>query len=706
MFRWLSFLSGAGSRARLTAIDSTQAVIEFALDGTVLDANRRFLDLMGYGLAEVRGRPHALFLDPVERESAAYRAFWEALRRGQAQTAEFRRLTREGREVWLQATYTPIRDRTGRLRRIVKFATDITAAKQQAQDQAGQIAAIHRSQAVIEFALDGTILSANDNFLAVMGYAREEVVGRHHSMFMPPEEREDEVYRHFWERLRAGRFEAAEYRRIGKDGREVWIQANYNPILDARGHPAKVVKFATDITARKRADAELAGKITAIGRSQAVIEFALDGTVLTANDLFLSVMGYRLEEIQGRHHSLFVDPEEAESDDYRAFWERLRRGEFQVAEYRRRGKDGRVVWIQATYTPVMDPAGRPAKVVKFATDITQQIRQRQQFKLLSMVADETDNSVIITDANGLIEYVNPGFTKLTGYSAEEVKGRKPGSILQGELTDPATVGRIRAHLEARQPSYEEILNYSRAGEPYWISLSINPVFGPDGRLERYISIQTNVTETKTNALEFDARMQAIRRTNAVMEWDPDGRPVVVNDITLTLAGLPPATEPGALPATLHLGRLLAPADLEQIRAGGHMVRDLQIIPHAGGAPVWLAANFQPIRDMHGRMQRVVMYASDITARRRAIDQTTALMRGVLDRVGQVAEEITGIAGQTNLLALNATIEAARAGEAGKGFAVVAGEVKGLAGRASGSAQEITGLVSDTRGEVEKLAALI
>ncbi|HYE00251.1 MAG TPA: PAS domain S-box protein, partial [Alphaproteobacteria bacterium] len=479
----------------------------------------------------------------------------------------------------------------------------------------------------------------------------------------------------------------------------------YNPILDPAGRPVKVVKFATDVTARKLADADRAGQIAAIDKSRAVIEFDLAGTILSANANFLATMGYGLDEVVGRHHRMFVDPADAASEAYREFWARLGRGEAHTAEFRRLGKGGREVWIQASYTPILDHSGRPRKVVKFATDITEEMRRRAQVRLLSLVADETDNAVIITDAQGLVEYVNPGFTRLTGYSFAEIRGRKPGHLLQGEATDQGTVARVREHIAARKPFYEEILNYTKAGEPYWISLSINPVFAPDGRIDRFISIQANVTRTKTAALEFNARMEAIRRTNAVAEWDAQGRPVLANDVLRRLIGLPPGTDPGPLQALPTLDRVLDDADRATLQAGGHAVRELRL-SGPDGAAVWLAANFQAIVDMRGTLARVVMYATDVTARRRAVDETTALMRDVLDRVGQVAGEISGIAGQTNLLALNATIEAARAGEAGRGFDVVAGEVKALAGRASGSAGEIGSLVSETRGEVDRLAAAL
>jgi methyl-accepting chemotaxis protein len=222
-----------------------------------------------------------------------------------------------------------------------------------------QANAIRKSQAVIEFEMDGKIITANQNFLDALGYRLEEIQGKHHSMFVASDLRDSAAYRAFWTNLNRGEYQPAEYKRIGKGGREVWIQASYNPIFDRNGKPCRVIKFATDITAQKIRSMEDAGKMAAIGRAQAVIEFNLDGTIITANDNFLKVVGYSLAEIQGKHHSMFVSPAERDGNAYREFWAKLNRGEFQAAEYKRLGKGGKEVWILASYNPILDDTGKP-----------------------------------------------------------------------------------------------------------------------------------------------------------------------------------------------------------------------------------------------------------------------------------------------------------------------------------------------------------
>ena len=370
--------SGDRAAAQAAAIDRSQAVIEFGMDGTIIAANQNFLDVFGYTLAEVKGRHHSMFVEPELRDSAAYREFWARLNRGEFQTAEYKRIGKGGRPVWIQASYNPILDRHGKPVSVIKFATDITAQKIRSLEDAGKISAILRAQAVIEFDPDGTIVTANDHFLEAVGYALGEIVGRHHSLFVEPAMRDRTEYRELWARLNRGEYLSMEYKLIGKDGREVWFLASYDPILDAQGKLLKIVSLANDVTREKLETANFEGQIVAIGKSQAVIEFSMDGTILTANDHFLKALGYSLNEIKGRHHRIFVDPAEAASAEYRDFWMRLQRGEYVTAEFRRLGKGGREVFIQASYNPILDRTGRPFKVVKYATDTTAQVMARRK----------------------------------------------------------------------------------------------------------------------------------------------------------------------------------------------------------------------------------------------------------------------------------------------------------------------------------------
>nr|WP_165681133.1 PAS domain-containing methyl-accepting chemotaxis protein [Pseudomonas otitidis] len=237
--------------------------------------------------------------------------------------------------------------------------------------------AVERSMAVIEFLPDGTIVSANENFLSAVGYRPEEVQGRHHRMFCEPAYANSTEYRRFWERLAAGEFIRDRFRRRDKQGRELWLEASYNPVRDTAGRVIGVFKLATDITAQVLREQQQESLISAIDRSMAVIEFNLRGEVLTANENFLSLMGYRLDEIRGRHHRQLCTREDAASPEYTQFWERLNHGEFFTGRFKRVNKRGDVVWLRATYNPVFDANGTLCKVVKLATDVTEQVLHQQ-----------------------------------------------------------------------------------------------------------------------------------------------------------------------------------------------------------------------------------------------------------------------------------------------------------------------------------------
>jgi methyl-accepting chemotaxis protein len=294
---------------------------------------------------------------------------------------------------------TPLKHADGRRAGVVVEWAD-ASVRLQNLNFAAQTAAISRAQAVIEFNLDGTIITANENFLKALGYSLGEIQGNHHRIFVDQAERDSAAYREFWAALSRGDYQAGEYKRIGKGGKDVWILASYNPVFDEKGKPFKVVKFATDVTAQKLKNADLAGQIEAIGKSQAVIEFNLDGTILTANDNFLHALGYSLGEIKGKHHSMFVESADRDGAVYRAFWAALNRGEFQAGEFKRVGKGGKEVWIQASYNPILDLNGKPFKVVKYASDVTKAVlvrmgneRVRGMMETVAAGAEELNASV-------------------------------------------------------------------------------------------------------------------------------------------------------------------------------------------------------------------------------------------------------------------------------------------------------------------------
>ena len=428
--------------AQAQAIGRSQAVIEFNLDGTIITANDNFLKALGYGLGEIQGKHHSLFVPPSERDLASYREFWAALNRGEFQAAQYKRIRKDGNPIWIQASYNPVLDRTGRPARVIKFATDITSQKAMALEDAGRIAAIDRAQAVIEFKLDGTIITANENFLKTMGYALEEIKGRHHSMFVEAEVRGSAAYQDSWARLNRGELLSGEFKRLGRNGKEIWILASYNPILDDTGRPFKVVKFASDVTERKLLAADTRGQIDAIKKSQAVIEFQMDGTIKWANPNFLGAVGYTLGEIEGKHHSMFVEAAERASPEYVQFWQALNRGEYQAGEYKRLARGDREIWIEASYNPILDLNAKPFKVVKYATDVTA--------KAVARVKAE--------EARGLIESVAAGSEEMSASIREIAQTMvKSREVVVSTVAQVETADTQAARLSAAADSMSGII---------------------------------------------------------------------------------------------------------------------------------------------------------------------------------------------------------------------------------------------------------
>ncbi|CAL75162.1 methyl-accepting chemotaxis receptor/sensory transducer with PAS domain [Bradyrhizobium sp. ORS 278] len=385
---------GATSPLRV-ALDKSLAMMAVAMDGTIISANENCLGALGYTSAEVEGRQHSMLIDPAAQADGSYQKFWDSLRRGEFQSGEFKRIGKGGKTLWIQGTYTPILDRNGKPTKVIKLATDVTAQKARSLENDAIMAALLRSQTAIECKMDGTIITVNQNLLDQLGYTLEEVRGKHQSMFIDPAARDSAEYRGFWATLRAGKHCAAEFKRRAKSGKDVWVVGSWNPILDEKGQPYKVVGFATDVTAQKLEAIDFAGQIEAISKSMAVTEFALDGTILKANKIFLDMMGYSDKEVVGKHHSMFVPEVEHNTPAYREFWSKLRAGEAQTGEFLRMSKDNREVYIHGSYNPIFDLDGKPMKIVKYAYDMTPTVIARQKSGsvrfIIESVADGAEN---------------------------------------------------------------------------------------------------------------------------------------------------------------------------------------------------------------------------------------------------------------------------------------------------------------------------
>jgi len=668
----LALVQTSDSDSLLEALQRSQAVIEFDITGCITNANANFLKTTGYSLDELKGKHHSMMCEPEYAASAEYKSFWQRLGQGEFEQGEYRRLGKGGKEIWLMASYNPILDGNGKVTKVVKFATDITASKAELKVRTD---IMNLTSIVSEANLKGDIMNCNDKFVEVSQYSRDELLGKPHNTTRHPD-MPKEVFKQLWSTIGKGQIFRGVVKNRKKDGTPYYVDAVIAPIMGENGKPKKYLGVRYDITEQEIERHNMRGLFSAIDQTYAYVEYDINGNVLTLNKNFTDIMGWSKEEAIGKHHRSFLDVAQSTSPAYANFWNDLKGGKSHNDTFRSLAKDGREVWLQAVYAPVRDEMGRVMKVVNIATDVTKEkvLAADNAGKISAILRSQ---AVIEFNLDGTILTANENFLKTLGYDLTDIKGKHHRMFCESAYTTSNEYRIFWEKLNRGELDTGEYKRLGKGGKEVWINASYNPIFDVNGKVYKVVKYATDITRVKN-------MIQSVEETAKVLGTSS-------SELTAT------ATEMSKIAAQTSKESVLASAAAEEVAAGVQTV----------------ATNIEEMVASIKEISRSTNESSEMaktTMMRAQETNRTITQLGVSSQeIGDVIKVISSIAQQTNLLALNATIEAARAGDAGRGFAVVANEVKELAKQTAKATHEITNKIGaiqkDTQSAVEAIGGI-
>ncbi|MCI5059069.1 MAG: PAS domain-containing protein [Flavobacteriales bacterium] len=648
------------------AVDLAWASIEFSADGTILSANQNFLNTVGYNEGDIIGHHHRMFCIPEYANSQEYKEFWVNLANGQNQTGEFERRKKDGTSVWINASYTPIKNAEGKIHKIIKIASDITEMVKMRVKASAVQSAVDTGWASIEFEPDGTIINANDNFVRTLGYSDlEQIKGQHHRIFCDQDYANSLEYKEFWRDLADGQVNSGEFKRKTKNGGDVWINASYTPIKDVNGNVIKVIKIASDISKMVAARLQSNAVKSAVDMAWASIEFEPDGTILDANENFVKTLGYySAEEIIGKHHRVFCDLKYSKSNEYEQFWLDLADGKTQSGEFKRFDKSGGEVWINASYTPVKDDDGNVYKIIKIASDISEMKRVIGKINRVVEIAGkegELSARIDTQDAKGDYKVLGDSVNELIENIATPVSTIK-------ELVIKMAEGDISSTLNLDVKG-----EFKEMGDALNLAIrNLNKLISDIDEMSSLVAASSEEMLTKSEEMkgstgEMSSAVQQMAEGAQDQAQEIDMASKLIENILSQAKDM--ATKAQTISKAAEEGRTSSKNGLVTINS---VVESMEEIQRSAGI-------------------------------------TTTSIEVLTERSVEIARTlnvITDIASQTNLLALNAAIEAARAGEAGRGFAVVAEEIRKLAEDSRKSALDIEKVISEVQKDIAEAGKAI
>jgi len=658
---------GNDSEAIKVAVDQSFARIEFTYQGNILFANDNFLNLLGYTINEIKGQHHSIFLESSDRNTSNYNKFWHDLGNGETQEGEFKRIAKNGKTIWIQAAYTPVKDKDGKVVRVVKIALDITKNKDEAAQMGREIeartASVDQACIVSETDLRGFITYVNDKHCEVSQYSREELIGANQNIVRHPDMNK-EVFKELWATIKAGKIFRGLVKNRRKDGSPYYVDGIFTPVLGADGKPIKYIGIRFDITDTILESQRMKGIVDAIDTSYAFIEFDLQGNVIIANENFLKTMEYSMDDIKGKHHRMFVDRAFSNSKDYAHFWEELNSGKSQIDQYKRITRSGKEVWLQAVYSPIKDEMGRIIKFVKVATDITGQKKVLFDVQKLVELAGNEGNlkerlSTKDVDEN-LIDLVG-GMNNLMDSIANPILafGQIINKMAQGDLTS-----RYKEEAKGDIKDVADALNSAQD--------NLNKLLSNISQLSHIVG--SSAEEMTAKGDQMNRNTQEMASAIQQMAEGAQQQAQQTDEVSKLVDGvLKAANEMSTKSETINKA-----AERGQDSSNSGLIT----------------------------IKKVVENMNEIQESAKSTSNSIVVLTERSEEIASTLNVITDIASQTNLLALNAAIEAARAGDAGRGFAVVAEEIRKLAEDSRKSAIDIARVIREVQKDVTSASKAI